>query len=85
MVEKGYSQKEGIDYNETFAPVAKMNTIRMVVSLAAKFGWEIHQMDVKSAFLKGDLHEEIYMQQPPGFKKIGQENLVCKLKKYLYG
>ena len=51
MVEKGYSQKEGIDYHETFAPVAKMNTIRIMVSLAAKFGWKIHQMDVKSAFL----------------------------------
>ena len=62
-----------------------MTTIRIVVSLAAKFSWEIHQMDVKSAFLHGDLLEEIYMKQPPGFIKVGQENFVCKLKKSLYG
>jgi hypothetical protein len=85
LVAKGFSQKEGIDYTETFAPVAKMTTIRIVVSLAAKFGWEIHQMDVKSAFLHGDLLEEIYMKQPPGFIKVGQEKCVCKLKKSLYG
>jgi hypothetical protein len=62
-----------------------MTTIHIVVSLAAKFGWEIHQIDVKSVFLHGDLLEEIYMLQPPGFIKDCQENIVCKLKKSLYG
>ena len=59
---KGFSQVEGIDYNETFAPVAKMNSIRLVLSLPALHNWEVHQMDVKSAFLHGDLQEEIYME-----------------------
>ena len=67
LVEKGFSQVEGIDYNETFAPVAKMNSICLVLSLAALHNWEVHQMDVKSAFLHGDLHEEVYMEQPPGY------------------
>ena len=67
LVAKGFSQVEGIDYNETFAPVAKMNSIRLVLSLAALHDWEVHQMDVKSTFLHGDLQEEIYMQQPPGY------------------
>ena len=67
LVAKGFSQVEGIDYTETFAPVAKMNSIRLVLSLAASYKWEVHQMDVKSAFLHGDLHEEIYMEQPPSF------------------
>jgi hypothetical protein len=71
LVEKGFSQKEGIDYTKTFVYVVKMTTIRIVVSLAAKFGWENHQMDVKSVFLHGDLLEEIYMKQPPGFIKVG--------------
>eukprot|EP00253_Pinus_taeda_P030298 PITA_30298 len=64
LVAKGFSQVEGIDYTETFSPVAKMNSIRFVLSLAASLKWEVHQMDVKSAFLHGDLHEEIYMEQP---------------------
>eukprot|EP00253_Pinus_taeda_P021612 PITA_21612 len=64
LVAKGFSQVEGIDYTETFSPVAKMNSIRLVFSLAASLKWEVHQMDVKSAFLHGDLHEEIYMEQP---------------------
>ena len=66
LVAKGFSQFEGIDYTETFSPVAKMNSIRLFLSLAASFKWEVHQMDVKSAFLHGDLHEEIYMEQPRG-------------------
>eukprot|EP00253_Pinus_taeda_P023113 PITA_23113 len=63
LVAKGFSQVEGIDYTKTFFPIAKMNSIRLVLSLAASFKWEVHQMDVKSAFLHGDLHEEIYMEQ----------------------
>ena len=60
LVAKGFNQLEGIDYNETFAPVAKMNTIRTILSIASSYKWEIHQMDVKSAFLNGDLHEYIF-------------------------
>ncbi len=63
LVSKGFSQVEGIDYNETFSPVAKMNSIRLVLSLASLHKWEVHQMDVKSAFLHGDLHEEIYLKK----------------------
>ena len=67
LVAKGFSQVEGIDYNETFSPVEKMNSICLVLALAASHKWEVHQMDVKSAFLHGDLKEEIYMEQPPGY------------------
>eukprot|EP00253_Pinus_taeda_P009330 PITA_09330 len=84
LVAKGFSQVEGIDYTETFSPVAKMNSVRLVLSLAASFKWEVHQMDVKSAFLHGDLHEEIYMEQPIGFIQT-ESSLVCHLKKSLYG
>jgi hypothetical protein len=84
LVAKGFSQVEGIDYNETFAPVAKMNPIRLVLALAASHKWEVHQMDVKSAFLHGDLKEEIYMEQPPGYIQ-NDSSLVCHLKKSLYG
>eukprot|EP01018_Ginkgo_biloba_P001301 Gb_29290 [translate_table: standard] len=85
LVEKGYTQKEGIDYEETFAPTTKMITIRLVLAIAAQLGWQVHQMDVKSAFLNGDLKEEVYMQQPEGFELKGKEKLVCKLNKPLYG
>eukprot|EP00253_Pinus_taeda_P003922 PITA_03922 len=83
LVAKGFSHVEGIDYTETFSPVAKMNSIRLVLSLATSLKWEVHQMDVKSAFLHGDLHEEIYMEKPIGFIQT-DSNLVCHLKKSLY-
>ena len=67
LVAKGYSQVHGIDYNETFAPVAKMDSIRLALAIAASRQWEIHHMDVKCAFLNGDLTEEIYTHQPQGF------------------
>jgi transposase InsO family protein len=85
LVAKGYSQKEGLDYKETFAPVAKFASIRTLLALAAHQDYEIHQMDVKTAFLNGDLDVEIYMRQPEGFVVAGQEELVCKLRKSLYG
>lgn len=71
MVAKGYSQQEGIDFDDTFGPVAKLNTIRMLIALATKYNWELHQLDVKSAFLNGELKEEIYLVQPEGFVKQG--------------
>ena len=85
LVAKGYSQVEGLDFTETFAPVAKFTSIRILFSLAAANNWECHHMDVKTAFLNGDLEEEIYMEQPEGFVKPGEEHLVSKLVKSLYG
>ena len=85
LVAKGFSQKEGIDYNETFAPVAKFCSIRALLALAARDDMEIHQMDVKTAFLNGDLDVDIYMQQPQGYVVDGKEDYVCKLHKSLYG
>lgn len=85
LVAKGYKQKAGIDYEEVFAPVARMETIRLLISLAAQNKWSIFQMDVKSAFLNGVLEEEVYIEQPPGYTKVGKENKVLKLKKALYG
>jgi hypothetical protein len=67
LVVKGFSQQDGIDYTETFSPIAKMNFTRLILSPVARFGWKIHQMNVKSAFLHGDLSEEIFMEQPSGF------------------
>ncbi|KAH9296875.1 hypothetical protein KI387_028557, partial [Taxus chinensis] len=67
LVAKDFSQVEGIDYSETFAPVAKMDYVRLVLAIAASHGWPVYQMDMKSAFLHGDLKEEIYMGQPAGF------------------
>ena len=83
LVAQGFSQVEGIDYNETFAPVTKFNSIRLLLALSARFDWEIHQMDVKSAFLNGDLDEEIYMRVPPGYN--ANPGTVWRLKKALYG
>jgi hypothetical protein len=80
LVAKGFSQVEGIDYNETCAHVAKMNSINLVLALVASHKWKVHQMDVKSAFL----HEKIYMEQPPGYVQ-NDSSLVCHLKKSLYG
>eukprot|EP00253_Pinus_taeda_P011197 PITA_11197 len=85
LAAKGFAQQEGIDYEETFSPTDKWNTIRLTLALAAQKGWKVHQMDVKSAFLNGDLQEEVYMTQLPGFEVEGQEHKVCKLIKALYG
>jgi hypothetical protein len=85
LVAKGYIQKAGIDYDEVFAPVARLETIRLIISLAAQHKWKIHQMDVKSAFLNRLLEEEVYIEQPLGYKVKGQEDKVLKLNKALYG
>jgi len=84
LVAKGYAQTYGVDYSETFSLVAKVPSIRLFISLAATYDWVLHQLDVKNAFLHGDLHEEVYMEQPPGFVAQGESGRVCKLRKSLY-
>jgi hypothetical protein len=83
LITKVFSQQEGIYYNETFSLVAKMNFVRLILSLDARFGWKIHQMDVKMVFLHGNLSREIYMEQTPGF--VTDSNLLCRIKNSLYG
>ena len=86
LVAQGFSQKYGIDYDETFSPVVRFESIRTIIALAAQYGLKLHQMDVKTAFLNGELKEEIYMRQPDGFTATGDEKTyVCKLKRSLYG
>ncbi|GJR68618.1 putative RNA-directed DNA polymerase [Tanacetum coccineum] len=85
LVVKGFSQKRGIDFDEIFSPVVKMGSIRVVLGLAASLDLEVEQMDVKTAFLHGDLDKEIYMEQPEGFQVKGKEGYVCRLQKSLYG
>ena len=85
LVVKGFQQKQGIDFTEIFSPVVKMTTIRVILSIVAAENLHLEQLDVKTAFLHGDLEEDIYMVQPEGFNVPGKENLVCKLHKSLYG
>ena len=85
LVAKGYVQQHGVDYDEVFAPVARIETIRLIIALAAHEGWEIHHLDVKTTFLHGELKEEVYVVQPEGFYVAGKENKVYKLKTTLYG
>jgi hypothetical protein len=85
LVAKGYIQRAGIDYDEVFAPVARIESVRLLIALAANQGWEVHHMDVKSAFLNGDLKEEVYVSQPAGFIIDGAEHKVLRLRKALYG
>ncbi|RVX19440.1 Retrovirus-related Pol polyprotein from transposon TNT 1-94 [Vitis vinifera] len=83
LVARGFTQSYGIDYQETFAPVAKLNTIRILLSLAVNQDWCLQQLDIKNAFLNGDLEEEVYMEIPPGFEESMAKNQVCKLQKSL--
>ena len=85
LVAKGYAQRPMLDYDDTFAPTARMATIRTAFALAGKLKLPVYQMDVKSAFLNGDLKEEVYVDQPPGFHKPHSDGKVYRLKKALYG
>ncbi|KAL2243405.1 UNVERIFIED_CONTAM: Retrovirus-related Pol polyprotein from transposon TNT 1-94 [Sesamum indicum] len=85
LVAKGFTQKEGIDYNEIFSPVVKYTTVRIILALTVHYNWELKQMDVKTAFLHGDLDENIYICQPAGFVDESKPDFVCLLKKSLYG
>ena len=85
LVAKGYSQHEGIDYDETFAPVARLEAIRIFLAYAAHKKFTVFQMDVKSAFLNGELEEEVYVEQPPGFVDTKHSDYVYRLDKALYG
>ena len=85
LVVKGYKQREGLDYFDTYSSVTRITSIRMLIAIAAMYKLEIHQMDVKTAFLNGDLEEEIYLEQPEGFIVLGQEQNICRLIKSLYG
>ncbi|KAL0458329.1 UNVERIFIED_CONTAM: Retrovirus-related Pol polyprotein from transposon RE1, partial [Sesamum latifolium] len=86
LVANGFTQTYGVDYFETFSPVARLNSIRVLFSLAVNQDWPMYQMDVKNAFLYGDLSETVFMEQPPGYVAHGEnQHMVCKLKKAIYG
>lgn len=82
---KGFTQREGIDYVETFSPVSSKDAFRVIMALVAHYNLELHQMDVRTAFLNGELNEDVYMIQPEGFKEDVSKHLVCKLKRSIYG
>ena len=82
---KGFTQREGIDYNETFSPVSCKDSFRIIMALVAHYDLELQQMDVKTTFLNGDLEENVYMAQPKGFVVEGKERMGCHLKKCIYG
>jgi hypothetical protein len=85
LVAKGFTQREGIDYTETFSPVSCKDSLRIIMALVAHYDLELHQMDVKTAFLNGDLEKNVYMAQPKGFVVEGKEKMGCRLKKSIYG
>ena len=85
LVDKDYNQEEGIDYDETYAPVARLEAIRMLLAPASFMNFKLYQMDIKSAFLNGFIEEKVYVEQPPGFESFDFPNHVFKLSKALYG
>ena len=85
LVAQGFSQHEGIDFSETFAPVVKSTSLRILLAIWAEHGWRVRQMDIKSAYLNGTVSEDIYMRQPKGYEEPGREQSLAKLKKGLYG
>ena len=84
IVVKGYKQRQGVDFDETFSPIAKLKSIRILLAVAAYYDYEIWQIDVKITFLNGDLVEDVYMTQPGGFEFIDSQK-VCKLQRSIYG
>ena len=85
LVARGFSQAYGLDYHETFSPVARLSSIRVLFSIALDQSWPLHQLDVSNAFLYGDLDEKVFMEQPPGYVAQGESSEVCLLKKAIYG
>jgi hypothetical protein len=85
LVAKGFTQREGIDYKETFSSISKKDSFRIVMALVAHYDLELHQMDVKIVFLNNDLQENMYLAQPEGFAMEGKEHMRCRLKKSIYG
>ena len=85
LVAQGFSQNYGMGYDETFCPVVRQESLSMLIAVSVKNGLKLHQVDVTTAFLNGTLEEEVYMKQSEGFSKEGEEHLVCKLKKSIYG
>ena len=81
---KGYSQRQGIDFDEVFAPIVRFESIRVLISIAAQEGWILHHLDVKSAFLNKEV-EELYVRHPEGFLTVGREHWVIRLRQPLYG
>jgi hypothetical protein len=84
-VAKGFTRREGIDYTETFYPISCKDCLTIIMALVAHYDLELHQMDVKTTFLNGDLLENVYMAQPKGFPMKGKEHMGCHLKKSIYG
>ena len=85
LMAKGYAQTYGVNYSDTFSPITTMTSVRLSISLATTYNWDLHQLDIKNVFLHGDLQEEVYMEQPQGFVAQGEIGKVCCLRKSLYG